>query len=63
LKISEFEIENTKDDDSNNNDNIASNGNSNGNSNGKTTNVATALMESRQSNHNLQSENNDLHPW
>jgi hypothetical protein len=60
LKISEFEIENTKDDDSNNNDNIASNGNSNGNSNGKTTNVATALMESRQSNHNLQSENNGL---
>lgn len=60
LKISEFEIENTRDDDNNNSDNTSSNGNSNGNSNGKTTNVATALMESRQSNHNLQSENNDL---
>lgn len=58
LKISEFEIENTKDEDSNNSDNTASNGNSNG----KTINVkqdAINLMKSRQ-NTQLQSENNDL---
>ncbi len=61
LKISEFEIENTKEEDSNNSDNTASNGNGNGN--GKTVNVkqdAINLMKSRQNNQQLQSENSDL---
>lgn len=57
LKISEFEIENTKEDDSNNGDNTANNGN------GTTKNVkqdAINLMKSRQNNHQLQSENTEL---
>lgn len=57
LKISEFEIENTKEEDSNNGDNTAINGN------GKTKNVkqdAIDLMKSRQNNQQLQSENTEL---
>jgi hypothetical protein len=57
LKISEFEIENTKEEDSNNGDNTAINGN------GTTKNVkqdAINLMKSRQNNQQLQSENTEL---